>query len=908
VSLTGSQPTRNLVRDPERRQLSFAQRSRRQTSKVSQQESWRSASKTESNQSVGRETEEDEAAGAVQPLFERIPASGTRDVGEILDRFIEWVKDTELELYSHQEDALMEIMADRHVVLCTPTGSGKSLVAMAVLFKALCEGERSFYTCPVKALASEKFFDFCEVFGAENVGMLTGDASINPDAPIICCTTEVLANMALRQGAATPVRYAVLDEFHYYADRDRGVAWQIPLLLLPRTTFLLMSATLGNTAFIEERLRAQTGREVASVYSEDRPVPLDYEYRETPLHETIETLLERSQYPIYVVHFTQRQCAEQAQGLTSAKVSSRDERKLIDEALGNFRFDSTYGKDVKRFLRNGIGIHHAGLLPKYRLLVEQLAQRGLLKVICGTDTLGVGVNIPIRTVLFTQLSKFDGEKVGVLRVREFKQIAGRAGRKGFDEQGSVVCQAPEHVIENKRAAARSAQSGRKRKPAKKKAPRGIVAWDGDTFSRLIHQPPETLESQFRVDHHMVVSVLQRESATDGSATGYRALIELIDRSHERPVSKSGLRRHAAVLARSLQLGGIIEVVRGDDGRPTLRLATDLQFDFSLHHTLSLFLVDAIAVLDPDSPAYAIEVLTLVEAILEDPRAILYAQIRKLKRELMLKLKAQRVPYEERIAKLDEVTHPRPDADFVYAAFSLFAGTHPWVGDQNIHLKSIAREIFEGLWNFDDYTKEYAIARSEGLLLRYLSQVLNTLVKTVPESAKTDELYDLMAYFRAMLGRVDSSLVDAWETLVSPTDAEDSSLQQRQHEFDLAGEPRLLAARVRSELHGLVRELSVGRFDRAASCCLQDPDDLWDAERFEQALAPFLAQYERLLFTPVARQSHQTTLRSIGPRTWQVFQSLVDPEGDGLWAIEGVVDLSRQRNPEGRLVRVRRIGP
>ncbi len=855
-----------------------------------------------------RETDPVEPPGAIAPLVERIPKSGTRDVGEILDLFIEWVKDTELELYPHQENALMEIMAGRHVVLCTPTGSGKSLVAMALHFKALCEGEKSFYTCPVKALANEKFFDFCKVFGAENVGMLTGDASINPDAPIICCTTEVLANMALRQGAATPIGYVVLDEFHYYADRDRGVAWQIPLLLLPRTIFLMMSATLGNTAFIEERLRAQTGREVSNVYSEDRPVPLDFEYRETALHETIETLLDRSQYPIYVVHFTQRQCAEQAQGLTSAKITNRDERKRIDEALGTFRFDSTYGKDVKRFLRNGIGIHHAGLLPKYRLLVEQLAQKGLLKVICGTDTLGVGVNIPIRTVLFTQLSKFDGEKVGVLRVREFKQIAGRAGRKGFDELGSVVCQAPEHVIENKRSAERSAQSGRKRKAAKKKAPSGIVAWNRDTFQRLIHQPPETLESQFKVDHHTLVSVLQRGPSADGSATGYRALIDLIDRSHERPVSKSRLRKRAAVLARSLRLGGIIEVGPGDDGRPGLRLATDLQFDFSLHQTLSLFLVDAIAVLDPDSPTYSMEVLTLVESILEDPRAILYAQIRKLKRDLMLKLKAQRVPFEERIAKLDAVTHPRPDADFIYAAFSMFGKTHPWVGDENIRLKSIAREMFEDLWSFDDYTKEYAIAPSEGLLLRYLSQVLNTLVKTVPEAAKTDELYDLMAFFRAMLGRVDSSLVDAWETLVSPTGAEGVPKEDREREFDLASEPLLLAARVRSELHELVRELSVGRFDRAAACCLQDPEDAWDAGRFERALAPFLAEYERVLFTPVARQSHKTTLRSTGPRTWQVFQSLVDPEGDGLWAIEGLIDLSQQRNPEGRLVRVRRIGP
>jgi superfamily II RNA helicase len=842
------------------------------------------------------------------PLYECIPNGGTQDTGEILDRFVDWLADVGFDPYPHQEEAFIELMAGRHVVLNTPTGSGKTLVALALHFKALCEGARSFYTCPIKALASQKFFEFCELFGAERVGMLTGDASINHSAPLICCTTEVLANMALREGARAPIGYVVLDEFHYYGDRDRGVAWQIPLLLLPQTTFLLMSATLGNTRAIEEKLRAQSGREVACVYSEARPVPLDFEYRETPLHETIEALLDREQAPIYVVNFTQRQCAEQAQGLTSARITTREERREIDTALAGFKFDSPYGKDMKRFLKHGIGLHHAGLLPKYRLLVEQLAQKSLLKVICGTDTLGVGVNIPIRTVLFSQLFKFDGEKIGILSVREFKQIAGRAGRKGFDEHGGVVCQAPEYAIENKRAAAKAAASGNKRKAAKKKkAPaHNFVSWNRDTFQRLIHQPPETLTSRFHIDHGIIVNVLQRDDSASPSDRGYRGVIELIDRSHERPASKTRLRHHAAKLFRSLRRAEIVEIVRGRDGRPEARVAEDLQFDFSLHHTLSPFLVDAVAVLDPQSPSYVLELLTLVESILEDPRAILYAQIRKCKTELMAKLKAQRVPYEERIEKLERVTHPKPDADFIYAAFSIFVETHPWFSEENIHLKSIAREMFEDLRSFDDYTREYAIARSEGLLLRYLGQVLSTLAKTIPETAKTDEVYDAIAYFRTLIKRVDSSLIDAWEILSDPT-AETEESKDEARRFDLAAQPALLAARARSDLHALVHALSKTDFETAASCVHQDADDPWDAPRFEQALAPYFEEYEKILFTPDARNSRRTLIKSTGPRRWDVSQVLVDPQGDHFWAVEGAIDLSQQRDPEDPIVRIRRIG-
>ncbi len=841
-------------------------------------------------------------------LRDRLPDPGDGDPEAWLDAFLTWVADIGLEPYPAQEEALLELAAGRHVVLSTPTGSGKSLVALALHFKAMAAGRRSFYTAPIKALVNEKFFALCDELGADQVGMLTGDASINWAAPVICCTAEVLSNMALRQGEDCDAPYVVMDEFHYYADPERGVAWQVPLLELPRTTFLLMSATLGNTAFIEERIRARTGREVAHVHSEQRPVPLDFDYRETPMHETVEALLDEGRAPIYGVHFTQREAAERAQALTSARVSDRAQRDRIAEALEGFRFDSPYGKDVKRFLRHGVGLHHAGLLPKYRLLVEQLAQRGLLRVVCGTDTLGVGVNIPIRTVLFSGLSKFDGSTVRLLSVREFKQIAGRAGRKGFDERGSVVCQAPEHEIEKKREQQRrGATAARKRRAPRRAPPPGFVGWDRRSFEKLVHSPPETLTSSFRLGHGMVVSLLQRGSETGERSGGYRLVIDLIDRSHEGPGTRARLRRQAADVVRSLRRAGIVRRSLAGAG-PHLHVSRDLQPDFSLHQVLSLYLVDAVGMLDPEEPDYACDVLSLTEAVLDDPRAILQQQVRRARQDLLARLKAEGVPYEERLEKLDRVTHPKPKVEFIRESFRLFAEQHPWVGSDVLHPKSVAREMWEGYEDFADYVRRYGIERSEGLLLRYLSQLHNTLVQSVPEFARNEEIEDAIGFFRAMLGRVDSSLVEEWESRTSPGIPRAGVPPPRPEPLDLARHPRALQARVRAELHGVVRALAQGHYEDAAAGLRQDPDAPWDAARLEAALEPYYAEYERIVFDARARRPELGLMKPRGNRQWDVFQTLLDERDEQLWSLEGEVDLREERAPEGPLVRLRRIGP
>ncbi len=844
-------------------------------------------------------------------LLARLPLERTLGADAALERFVDWIAETGLTPYPAQEEAMLELASGKHVILSTPTGSGKSLVALFLHFRAMAERARSFYTAPTKALVSEKFFALCELFGAEAVGMLTGDASINPGADVLCCTQEVLASMALRSGEALDAPYAVIDEFHYYADRERGAAWQIPLLALPRTTFLLMSATLGNMAPIAERIEKRSGRGVAHVHSDERPVPLEFSWRETPLHETVEALLEAGRAPVYVVNFTQRECGEEAQALCSAKIADRELRERIAKALGGFRFDTSYGTDLARFVRAGIGVHHAGLLPRYRLLVEKLAQQGLLRVICGTDTLGVGVNIPIRTVLFTKLSKFDGEKVAILSAREFKQIAGRAGRKGFDERGWVVCQAPEHVIEKRRAEAKVA-AGTKSKVARKKAPPGFVSWTRETFEQLQRRLPEPLESRFGVDHGMLLAVLQRDPAGPG-ASGYRALAELIELSHEDAKRKRRLLREAARVFRSLRRAGILVVERDSaSGRRRVSVHGELQREFSLYHTLSLYLVDAVGALDATEPGYALEALTLVEAILEDPRAILYAQVDRARGELVARLKAEGVDYEDRLRQLDQVTWPRPSADFLHASYQVFAEHHPWLGEHDVRPKSIAREMVERYLDFAAYVRELGIARSEGVLLRYLSDVHNTLARNVPESAKTPEVYDVLAYLRTLVARVDSSLLEAWERLLAPGEPEREAAPAplgvpAPRPFDLAEHPKALHARIRAELHALLRALAARDWAEAATCVRSEPDDAWPAARFEQALAPYFAEYGEIVFTPAARALHRTLVRPAGARVWDATQVIVDPRGEEQWCVRVRVELPRGPVPEGALVRVLEIG-
>jgi superfamily II RNA helicase len=834
------------------------------------------------------------------PLAARAEPVGTLGPDDILDRFLTHVASTGLDLYPAQEEALLELMAGKHVVLSTPTGSGKSLVATGLFFKALAEGKTAFYTCPIKALVNEKFFAFCDLFGPDRVGLMTGDATINPKAPLICCTAEILANLALRDHAAR-VDYVVMDEFHYYADRERGVAWQIPLLCLPKATFLLMSATLGDTRSIERGIEERTGRAFASVRGTLRPVPLDYEYRDTPLHETIAELVSGGRAPVYLVNFTQRAAAEEAQNLLSVEICTKPEKESIKAALLDVPFNTPFGKELQRFLRHGVGLHHAGLLPRYRLLVEKLAQTGLLKVVSGTDTLGVGVNIPLRTVLFTQLCKFDGEKSGILGVRDFQQIAGRAGRKGFDTRGYVLCQAPAHVIENKRLAVK-AKTGKKfvpRKPPQK----GYVPWDKGTFDRLVAGTPEALESRFSVTFGMLINLLGGRKTEKGG--GYRTLVDLIARSAESDRKKRAHRRLAATYFRTLRRAGIVHVVTTESvGGRLVEVSGDLQRDFSLNQTLSLYLLDTLPGLDPKSPTYALDALTLVESILENPDAVLRKQLDRVKGERIAQMKADGLDYEQRMAELETLEWPKPCRDFIYETFNTFSEKHPWVGSENIRPKSIAREIYETLATFSEYVRDLGLERSEGVLLRYLADAYRTLEQTVPPVFRTEEVEDIALHLRAMLRQTDSSLLEEWESLrepggsgqKTPAGASPSASDSRGRQRPLAEDPRALAGRVRTDLHRLVKLLAARRHEEFTASLL-DPDGVWTAAQVGAEMQGYWAEHASIVTTPESRRPQLTTMRQDGDGALYVAQRVLDPAGNDDWAIEGRVDLSHHPSGE-----------
>lgn len=804
------------------------------------------------------------------------------DPDSVFDAFTTWTTERGITLYPAQEEAVMELVSGANVILATPTGSGKSMVAIGAHAYAMAAGKRTFYTAPIKALVSEKFFALCEVFGADNVGMMTGDAAVNSRAPIICATAEIVANLALREGADSDIGQVVMDEFHFYSEPDRGWAWQVPIIELPNAQFLLMSATLGDVSFFSEDLTRRTGRPTKVVAGTERPVPLMFSYATTPVGETIEELVTTNQAPVYVVHFTQAAALERAQALTSVNFCSRAEKDAIAEALGGFRFTTGFGKTLSRLIRHGIGVHHAGMLPKYRRLVERLAQDGLLKVICGTDTLGVGINVPIRTVLLTGLTKFDGTRTRHLRAREFHQIAGRAGRAGYDTLGTVVVQAPEHEVENIRALAKAGDDPKKRrKVQRKKAPDGFVSWGEPTFDRLVAASPEPLVSRFDVSNSMLLNVIARPGNC------FQSMRHLLEDNHEtRPAQRKHILK-ALSLYRGLVGAGIVQRLDepDEDGRMA-RLTVELQRDFALNQPLSPFALAALELLDVESDSYALDVVSVIESTLDDPRQILMAQQHAARGEAVSQMKADGIEYDERMELLEEVTWPKPLSDLLFPAFEMYREGHPWISEFALSPKSVVRDMVEKAMTFSELVSHYGLARSEGLVLRYLADAYRALRQTVPAEARTEELEDLTEWLGELIRQVDSSLLDEWESLTAPGTESD----EQQLAFG-ADTPKPISANTRA-FRVMIRNAMFRRVELASRrrwAELEGLDDGIDADEWEEQLEPYFEEYATIGTGPSAR-GPQLFQVSPDAEFWRVRQVLEDPEGDHGWALVAVVDL------------------
>lgn len=872
------------------------------------------------------------------------------------ERFIDWVAARGIDLWPHQEDALFALAAGSNVILGTPTGSGKSLVALGMMFMAMASGQRAYYTAPIKALVSEKFFYLVDILGRDNVGMITGDSHINTGAPIICCTAEILANQALREGEDTDVGCVAMDEFHFFSDPDRGWAWQVPLLTLPHAQFLLMSATLGDMTAIGQTLNRTTGRDLELIADAPRPIPLSYEYVKTALEGTVELALRQGDSPLYIVHFSQDAALQSARSLASYGVASKEQREAIKEAIKGGRFTTAFGKTLKHLISSGVGLHHAGMLPRYRLLVEKLAQQGLLPVICGTDTLGVGINVPIHTVLLTGLTKFDGRKQRRLRSREFHQIAGRAGRSGFDTEGVVIAEAPEFEIENHKAELKAMGDPKKMKRLKKKKPpEGFVTWNEATFTRLIESEPEMLKPRLRITHSMVLAEVEQ------GGDAWARVLELIEASLQTPEEKAKLKLRAAEIFATLIDAGVvvreacgteadadngigsdktvslteapknIDALRAldataneddgaddNDGRPlgdtnaatghpldgpaAYYLTVDLPEDFALDQPLSPFLLAALELLDPESPTYTLDLISMVEATLEDPKQILRAQERRARDAAMSAMKAEGVDFEERLDRLEDVSYPKPLEDMLEVAFAKYCAQVPWANDYELSPKSVLRDMLETGCDFKSYIAQYKIARCEGILLRYLTEAYRSLDRTVPVERGTEELDDIVSWLGLVVRSVDSSLVDEWENAGAAPGA--APLKRTD---EVVADRRGMTLMVRNALFQRVR---LAALDKAAELGALDEDWGFGEFRWGRVLDAFYGAHEDLLTDADARSAAFLEIDDsdeLSEHVWHVHQIFHDSDGDHDFGIMADVDLDATQDGDGIVFKNYRAG-
>ena len=882
------------------------------------------------------------------------------DDDALYEAFSSWASSTGRPLYRHQDESLIEILSGNHVIAATPTGSGKSMIALAAHFVSMAHGGRSYYTAPLKALVSEKFFDLVSLFGADNVGMVTGDVSLNADAPIICCTAEILANQSLREGPTLDADMIVMDEFHFYADPQRGWAWQVPLLELTRPQFIAMSATLGDTTVFRKRWTDRTGRPTVEITDAQRPVPLEYDYVVDTIQDTVERLLSEGRHPIYIVHFSQIDAVDTASSLMDRKLVSPEVRSQIARELSSVSFTKGFGQTLRGLLSHGIGVHHAGMLPRYRRLVERLTQQGLLPVICGTDTLGVGINVPIRTVLLTSLVKFDGSKMRHLRSREFHQIAGRAGRAGFDTVGFVRVLAPEHEVEIARERARltaaqeAARDEREAKRAKKKATKkrsgpkeGQITWSRSTFERLRDAAPEALQSHFEMTHSTVLNVLG--GAADAGRDPAEHLVDLALHNDDQPLPANPHIRHLADIYTSLLQAGVVEHLSSSRaqelGVSRLQLVADLPDDFALNQPLSPFALAAFELLDPDSPTFALDVISIVEAVLEDPRPLLYAQENQAKAAAVASMKAQGMEYDERMAALEEISWPKPLEELLSPAFSVYARSNPWVGDLELSPKSVIREMIENAMTFTELISRYDVGRSEGVILRYLSDAYRMMRQVIPEEIMTEELDSMISWLADLIRSVDSSLLDEWEAMMNGeelAEAESAASAvglERAFGADESGAIAFTANRhafrnaVRRALFTFVELMSRDDVDglERATAQAADNDELfaqvapWTGDDWDHALERYWAEHDWIDINQGARSQALCALeeqvsgedvlalmpfsvrdnanqrsrfeafaRAVDEAppgsVWLATQTITDPEGNMDWRIAALVDL------------------
>ncbi len=426
----------------------------------------------------------------------------------------------DLEPYPVQEKAIEKIVAGESVLVTVPTGTGKTLMAKAGIWKALARGETAIYTTPLRALTEEKYRELCDDFGADKVGFATGDYKVNPDAPVQVIVAEILWNKIYGDRVHAPADVVIMDEGHYFNDPERGHVWEQSIIGLDaRSQLVILSATVGDAEQFCNWVYSCRRVELALVQSNERKIPLYHQYRESYLIEVARDLFQKGECPTIIFTFGRELCFERARLLKScSRFTTDEERARIAEVAEATLLDRGISKELKPLLLHGIGIHHAGILPKYKQMVERLTLERLIKFVVSTETISAGINLPAKRVIFPEMRKYIQGKARLLNSAEYHQMAGRAGRPQFDTDGVAIALAPEAVVQTIRKEMKDAQKGRftvdenkVRRTAYSRAKAeaqkdGDVTWDEEAFNRVVAGKPAPLRSQTKITAEQILAI------------------------------------------------------------------------------------------------------------------------------------------------------------------------------------------------------------------------------------------------------------------------------------------------------------------------------------------------------------------------------------------------------------------
>ena len=709
-----------------------------------------------------------------------MPTSGELELS-FYDKFL-WGRG--LEPYPVQEQAITKIFAGESMLVTVPTGTGKTLMAKAALHLALGRGQRAVYTTPLRALTEQKYRELCADFGDGYVGFATGDYKVNRDAPIQVEVAEILWNRIVADKHVSPAEIVVMDEGHYFNDPERGYVWEQAIIGLdPRVQLIILSATIGRPEQFCHWVELTRRVPLALVESRERKIPLVHEFREEMLIETVRELAHSGDVPAIIFVFGREQCFEVARLLKSCRRFTTDEEKLKVEAMCDAALlASGAAKEIKPLLSHGIGIHHAGILPRYKALVEQLALERLIKFVVSTETIAAGINLPARTVVFPSLRKFIKKVPRIVTAAEYHQMAGRAGRPQFDDKGLAITLAPEEIVSDLKKELKDARKSGPDHEAKVKKTvynrahaqrKGELIWTPEVHAELVRGEPAELRSKTKITAEQVLAIglpdlMQAvlpggavKSETDQRMADAEAslppsmrldIVTVIDNLLLTERERKELHKTLAQLVENLraigvldehgkQVGGqMIRELQGMDGLFIFYVLFNHQLDYVELRELVEYLID-----------HDIIQRHLDRKGEDEKREWMRTKIRELREG------NPQVSWED-VEALWEKEHPREltKVELIHQELSsklphpeLHGGKKP---------KTIWATLEESGLPFLEFVEKHHLEHEEGNLFSYLVRVMN-FARKLGDASKLSELEDMAERVQRILAHVDVRLVD-----------------------------------------------------------------------------------------------------------------------------------------------------